>query len=139
LRELAGIIEEAAQAAPQDIRWPKLLARLYLKASDDERLSDVLKKLAHNDPDNSIVRKKLAQLALAADDFTAAELWAQAACQSDLWDAAAHRFWGEALAGQKKYAAAIHELEVALQLDPDDGEAKDALADARQFAENASP
>lgn len=137
LQELAGQIALAAKAAPYDVRWPKLLARVCLKSGDDARLADALKTLARSDPDNALVRKKLAQLALAKHDFTAAENWAKEACQADLWDAEGHRFWGQALVGQQKFAAAIQELEVAIQLDPDNKQAKDGLDEARRLAENA--
>jgi len=127
LGELAAESERAAAAQPHDLRWFKLLARLYLKSGDDANLANVLKKLAENDPDNLLVRKKLAQLALAAGDFVGAERWARQAIQADLWDAVAHRFWGLALAGQERREAAVEELKVALQLDPDDMEARQAL------------
>ena len=139
LKELVVECEAAAQLEPHDVRWPKLLVRLYLKSGEETHLVEVLKKLAHSDPDNSLVRKKLAQLALAASDFAAAAYWAQEASQADLWDAEAHRYWGQALAGQKQYAAAMEELEVALRLDPDNVEAKDALASARRLVEKAAP
>ncbi|HEV3341930.1 MAG TPA: tetratricopeptide repeat protein [Pirellulales bacterium] len=130
LNDLARSCEQAAAWQPHDMRWPKLLARLYLKAGDDGSLAKSLKKLAENDPDNFLVRKKLAQLALAAGDFAEVEHWARQACQADLWDFEAHRIWGQGLAGQEKYPAAVEELEVALQLEPDDADARYALASA---------
>jgi tetratricopeptide (TPR) repeat protein len=136
LKQLADECAAARELEPYDVRWPKLLARIYLKAGDDARLAEVLKKLADSDPDSPLVRKKLAQLALAAKDFAEAERWARDACQADLWDAESHRFWGQAQAGQEKYTAAIEELQVALRLDPDNAEAKEALASARKHAEN---
>ncbi|HVX11836.1 MAG TPA: tetratricopeptide repeat protein [Pirellulales bacterium] len=138
-QELAAACEAVAKLAPHDVRWIKLLARLYLQNGDNERLLAVLKKLAHNDPDNLLVRKKLAQMALTADDFVEAERWARDASQTDLWDAESHRLWGQALAGQKKYAAAIEELEVALRLDSDNAPARDALASVRRLAEKPAP
>jgi Tfp pilus assembly protein PilF len=143
LHVLADQISQAARTQPHDARWPKLLARVCLKSGDDARLAEALKVLAAIDPDSAVVRKKLAQLALQAHDFSQARQWAKAACQADLWDAEAHRFWGQALSGQKQFAAAIEELEVAIQLDPGDQQAKDSLAHARQLArqllENAKP
>jgi len=130
MTELARAIELAAEHEPYDVRWLKLLARLYVLTGDDALLANVLKKLAGHDPDNFLVRKKLAQLALAAGDFAEAERWAREANHADLWDAETHRFWGMALAGQKKYSAAIEELEVALRFDSDDAEARYALANA---------
>lgn len=127
LRALAAADELAAAAQPQDVRWLKLLVRIHLKSGDDAKLADVLKKLAANDPDNLLVRKKLAQLSLAAGDFAAAEHWAREATHADLWDAEAHRFWGVALAGRQQRERAAEELKVALQLDPDDAEARRAL------------
>lgn len=139
LQELGVRIARAANAEPHDVRWPKLLARVCMKSGDTARLAEALKALARIDPDNALVRKKLAQLALAAHDFHEAQQWAKAACQADLWDAEAHRFWGQALVGRQQYPAAIKELEVAVRLDPDDHEAKDSLAHARQLAEDAAP
>lgn len=130
LAELATASELAAELEPYDVRWLKLLARIYLTAGNDAPLIKVLKRLADNDPDNCLVRKKLAQLALAANDFAEAEHWARQANQADLWDAEAHRIGGLALSGQQKYPAAIEELEVALQLEPEDADTRFALANA---------
>jgi cellulose synthase operon protein C len=130
LTELARASEMAAEQEPHEMRWQKLLARLYVSTGDDARLADVLKKLAANDPDNLLVRKKLAQLALAANNFDEAERWARESNQADLWDGEAHRFWGQALSGQKKYSAAIEEFEVALRFNSEDAEARYALAEA---------
>lgn len=130
LAELATVSEMAAAAQPEDVRWFKLLTQLYLKSGDDTNLAKSLKKLAESDPDNVLVRKKLAQLSMAADDFAEAERWSREACQADLWDAQSHRTWGQALAGQKKFVAAIDELEVAVQLDTDDADARYDLASA---------
>ncbi|HWB12135.1 MAG TPA: tetratricopeptide repeat protein [Pirellulales bacterium] len=132
LNDLARAGELGAVSHPHDVRWYKLLARLYLKSGDEAGLTKSLKKLAENDPDNFLVRKKLAQLALDAGDFAQAERWAREACQTDLWDLETHRIRGKALAGQEKYPAAIEELEVALQLEPDDAEARYSLARAYQ-------
>jgi Tfp pilus assembly protein PilF len=139
LKELAIECAAGAELDPHDVRWAKLLARLYLKTGDDARLVEMLKKLADSDPDNLLVRKKLAQTALAACDFAEAEHWSQEASQADLWDAEAHRVWGQALTGQKKYTAAMEELQVAVHLDPDNAEARDALANARELAEKVAP
>ena len=132
LTELATVGELAAALEPHDVRWFKLLARIYLTAGEGKPLAKVLKKLAEHDPDNLLVRKKLAQLALAANDFVEAEHWACEANQADLWDAETHRIAGLALSRLGKHAAAIEELEVAVQLDPDD-------ADARKLLEKLAP
>ena len=137
LLELAADVELAAAGRPHDLRWPKLLARLYLKVSDDDELADVLKKLAANDPDNLLVRKKLAQMSLAAGDFAEAERWAREATHADLWDAEAHRFWAMALAGQQQRERATEEWKVALQLNPGDEEARRALESSTP--ENTAP
>lgn len=139
LKQLADECTAASELQPYDVRWPKLLVKIYLKAGDDTHLREVLKKLANRDPDGPLVRKKLAQMALAVKEFAEAEHWAHEACQADLWDAESHCFWGEALAGQERYAAAIDELQVALRLDPDNTAAKEALASARQHVETLAP
>lgn len=127
LAELAAADELAAAAQPHDARWLKLLVRIYLKSGDDAKLAETLKKLAANDPDNLVVRKKLAQMLLAAGEVVEAERWAREATHADLWDAEAHRFWGLALIGRQQPERAAEELKVALQLDPDDVEARRAL------------
>ena len=51
------------------MQWLQALARLYLKSGKDQKLFDVLARLADRDADDLPMRKKLAQLALRAKGF----------------------------------------------------------------------
>ena len=102
---------------PADDRWLKGLARIYLTKQDNERLSPVLAELAVKDAENLTMRKKLAQLSLAAKDYDAALRWASEAMHLNLRDAAAHALRGSASLGLKKPAIAEREFKVAISLD----------------------
>jgi Flp pilus assembly protein TadD len=86
--------------------------------------------MAQWDGDDLITRQKLAQLALAAKDYPAAQRWATEAIQIDVLDVEMHRLLGESLAEQNKYDQAIKEFEVAIQLKPRQLHLRFALADA---------
>lgn len=115
---------------PQDDQWSKALARVYLKSGNEEKLFDVLAQLADGDPDNIVMRKKLAQIALKAKHFDAAEHWATEALYVDVQDADAHRMLAEALVGRKEYASAAPEYETAVELEPTSRAMQFELADA---------
>lgn len=102
---------------PADDRWLKGLARIYLLRQDNDKLQPVLAELAAKDADNLAMRKKLAQLTLAAGDHAAAFRWASEAMYLQLRDAAAHALRGSAALGLQKPELAARELQVALSLD----------------------
>jgi tetratricopeptide (TPR) repeat protein len=124
------LYELGAKKFPQDVQWVQALARLYLKSGKDQKLFDVLARLADRDADDLPMRKKLAQLALRAKDFAAATHWAQQALYIDVQDVETHRMYAEALVGRKDYPAAVAEYETAVQLEPKTGSLQLALADA---------
>ena len=101
-----------------DLKWTKALASVYLKSGDEAKLIGVLTKLAEADSDEVAIRKKLAQLALAAEDFKAAARWANQAIHVDVMDVRLHRMLAEALTGLDKPAAAVVEWETAVELAP---------------------
>jgi tetratricopeptide (TPR) repeat protein len=103
---------------PRD-KWLKPLAKLYLKSGQEKELAGVLEELAAVDYDNATLRKKLAQLAIAREDWTAAEHWAKDALFIDLGDAALHAQLAEARVNQKKHSGAIEEYAAAIELKPD--------------------
>lgn len=102
---------------PTDDRWLKGLARIYLTKQDNERLTPVLAELAVKDAENLTMRKKLAQLSLAAKDYEAAFRWASEAMHLNLRDASSHALRGSAALGLKKPTVAERELQVAISLD----------------------
>ena len=142
LKYKAGLFDEAAELYelgrtkfPADGSWTKLLARVYLKAEDDERLRPLLAEMAALDSDNLTSRKKLAGLALAAGDYEAVRRWATDVIQIDVQDVFGHQTLAAALVELKKYDSAIAEYEVAVELAPRQLQLRFALADACVQAE----
>jgi tetratricopeptide (TPR) repeat protein len=136
-QDLAGaekLYELGHKAYPNDSRWPKALAGLYLKTGETEKLSRLLVDLAALDADDLPVRKKLARLALDRKDFLAAENWANQALHVNVLDQETHRMLADALLGQRKWLPAAEELKVAIRLQSTDLEARLALAKALQAA-----
>lgn len=105
------------KAFPADDRWLKGLARIYLTNKDDAKLAPILAELAAKDSDNLNMRKKLAQLSLAAKDSAAAYRWASEAMHLNLRDATAHALRGSAALALAKHELAARELKVAISLD----------------------
>lgn len=142
--EAAELYELAALRQPHELKWPKLLARLYLGRGDERdatteaKLAAVLERLATAEPDDFIVRKKLVQLALAREDFAAAARWAEQANQIDVMDADIHRLWAEALARQDEPLAAAGEYEAALRIGGANSEMRLALARAYAAADQSA-
>jgi cellulose synthase operon protein C len=134
--EAAALYELAALRQPHELMWLKLLARLYLAeggkggAESDAKLTAVLTRLATSEPDDFIVRKKLAQLSYARDDFAETAHWAEQANQIDVMDADIHRLWADALAHQGEPADAAAEYDAVVRLKGSDVEARLSLARA---------
>lgn len=128
-QEAARIYRLAVDRDPENPRWRKLLARVYLVAGQKDPLRDELTKLAELDADDFTVRKKLAQMALQAEDLPAASHWGRQALEIDVQDAEVHALLGQVLAGQKLLADSIEEYEVALELVPANHGWQLALAD----------
>ena len=115
----ADLYQLGLQREPHSAKWLKALAAVYLKSGQDEKLADVLAKLAAIDPDDLPVRKKLAQLAVANRDWPAAARWALEGLYIQVVDADLHRYRAEALAGQGDPLAAADEYAAAVELDPE--------------------
>lgn len=117
--EAVRLYSLAAAREPHNIQWLKSLAGVYLKTQDNERLAEVLVKLAQADADDVLVRKKLAQLAVDARRWDDARRWASEVLYIDVQDAQAHAQLGQALNALAQHARAAEEFEMAVQLDPD--------------------
>jgi tetratricopeptide (TPR) repeat protein len=117
----------AAKHDPQNNVWRKALARVYLLSGNEEKLSGVLAELAQQDSDDFTVCKKLAQLALAEQDYAATVKWANQAIQIDVLDADAH--WMLAQAHQKlgQSKEARRALNTVLEIDLNYPGAKELL------------
>jgi len=136
--EAAALYQLGAVHEPSNSQWIKSLARVYLTAGNDDKLREVLPKLADLDADDFVVRKKLAQLGESAKDPAATIRWAREAIHIDVMDAEIHEMLAAALALTKDSVAAAEEYEVAVKLEPKDLDLRLALAqtyiDAKQPA-----
>jgi tetratricopeptide (TPR) repeat protein len=127
--EAEKLYELGNRSFPQDSKWLRALAGLYLKSGDVEKLAPRLEELAARDADEVLFRKKLAQIALAREDYEKAGLWAAKANQINVLDGEIHELWAAAHVGKGKLAEAIAEYETALRLRPRKAETYLALAD----------
>ncbi len=99
------------------IKKLKAEARAALESGGDEKLFAALERLAALDPDDLVMRKKLAQLSLKKKDFAAATRWAKECLYIDVQDSDSHRTLADALAARQEYAAAAKERETAAKLE----------------------
>jgi FimV-like protein len=103
---------------PHADKWLKALAQVYVVTKDAKKLEPVLTKLAGLDADSLAIRKKLADLAMARDDFNSALSWAKQALHIDVMDAEVHATLGKAMARLKQKPEAAEHLEDAIRLNP---------------------
>ncbi|MBN8628398.1 MAG: tetratricopeptide repeat protein [Planctomycetes bacterium] len=120
---------------PFEAKWKKALAKTYLITGEAPKLAVALEQLAVADADDGVLRKKLAQMALDADDYITARRWGTEAIYCDVEDAMAHRLTAEACVGLKDFAAAVQEYEAAVTLEPDDAELWSGLLTAAENPE----
>jgi cellulose synthase operon protein C len=85
-----------ADRFPLDANWLKSLSRVFLKSSDQHKLSRTLAELVERDPENPLLYKKLLELALDAGDYQQAVRWAQIGLEIDVMDADFHTGMAEA-------------------------------------------
>ncbi|MBC7851948.1 MAG: tetratricopeptide repeat protein [Pirellulaceae bacterium] len=115
---------------PASDRWARGLARIYWQEERNEKLLPVLTKLANLEPDNLPLRKKPAQLALAAKDFRQARNWATQIIHLDLQDAEGHALLAAAAVGMKEFGVASEEYKTALNLSENHNDWRLGLAEA---------
>lgn len=86
--------------------WSKGLVAAYVKLKQDDKLKTLLESMAKLDGDDPTVRKKLASMALEAEDWANAKRWAMEAVQIDVKDVAVHEMLAQAFEklGDKKRA-----------------------------------
>jgi tetratricopeptide (TPR) repeat protein len=83
-------------------------------------------------PDFTEAHENLARALRELSRDDEADRHLELARRSDPNTAKRYLYWGRALVGEGRYRAAIPELQKALQVDPEDEEAKDLLATARR-------
>jgi len=115
---------------PANDRWAKGLVRIHLHNEENMKLQPVLAKLANLEPDSVMLRKKLAELAMAAKEFTQARSWATQIIHLDLQDAEGHALLAGAAMGMKEHGIASEEYKTALQLAENHNDWRLGLAEA---------
>lgn len=125
LRVKQGKIDDAlkyyqlgAKNEPGTLDWQESILRIYLLKKDDDALSKLIPKLSaqkHHDP---LLRKKMAEILLARNQWDDAIRWAYEAIGIRVTDADAHALLGQAYRGKEDFALAAREFEVAGQLQP---------------------
>ncbi|MBN1908256.1 MAG: tetratricopeptide repeat protein [Pirellulales bacterium] len=115
---------------PNNPKWLRSLARVHLKAGDEDALYAVLTQLAEAGDEDVKVLKKLVRLASARGDHEVAGRWAKAGVRLDVLDADLHEAFAKASAERHNDATAIREYEAVVALRPKAAEPRLALARA---------
>ena len=116
----ADLYDLGRKKFPNNAGWLKGLARAYSKVGDENKLKTTLKELSRLDADNIGVRKKLAEMELAAENYAAALAHSKSALHIDVLDPDIHRMLAGAYLGLKQYTKVIEECQVSLELKPND-------------------
>jgi tetratricopeptide (TPR) repeat protein len=135
----AELYDLGVQQFPLEDKFWKGLTVTYLARKtdgDDDLLRPILEELSEREAENTGVRRKLAQIALARNDFEDAHDWAREVLFVDLEDADAHAMLGRALWGLGKSEQSRREFELALEYDGSQETAHLGLARIEQSAGN---
>lgn len=128
--EAAELYELMAKQQPHAIEWPKALARVYLLSKQEDKLAATLERLALADPDDLLLRKKLAQLALRREAWDEARRWSTEAIWIDVHDQVAHQQLADAYTGLKNRAEVVFQYETLVRLAAKDAQMWYKLAEA---------
>ncbi|MFP6610866.1 MAG: tetratricopeptide repeat protein [Pirellulales bacterium] len=128
--EAAELYELGRDKFSANDKWIKLLARVYIKSGESGKLTPILTSMAEADADDLTVRKKLSQIAVAAEDYAAAAKWSNQALQIDVLDFDTHLTLAQVAVEMKEYDQAIKEYDIAIELKPKQLGLRFALADA---------
>lgn len=132
--EAARLYQVAHDKQPYRKKWVEGLAKMYLKLDDEEKLEPVLETLSSMDPDNALVRQKLAQIAMGRKDWKRAADWARRTMHITVKPPEVHRILAQASFELGDFPTAVREYEVIEQLAPDSLVDAIALAKAYQSA-----
>jgi tetratricopeptide (TPR) repeat protein len=101
--EAAKTLEQARAGNPNDPNWLIELAKLYKNNPGDEgKLADIFKEIVKHDPDDIVIRRKLARTLLDQGKLADAEIYARQVLEIDVLDADGQNMLLEALMGQNK-------------------------------------
>ncbi|HTN00705.1 MAG TPA: tetratricopeptide repeat protein [Planctomycetaceae bacterium] len=112
------LCELGQQKFPRYPDWWRGRAAIALELKDRAGLKTALQSLLPLEPDDPIIRLKLAEFALAEGDARAARAYARDSLLIDVLDAETHRVLAEAAVQLKDHRRAVQEYETALELKP---------------------
>jgi Tfp pilus assembly protein PilF len=116
LDEAEQLYELARKDDPHHTKWIASLARVHLRQKNTAKFLSDLAMIAANDADDIAVRKALAERHLSVGNSAEAERWAGECLHIDVYDPTVHVLLADALSAGSKFAAAIDEYKVALEL-----------------------
>jgi tetratricopeptide (TPR) repeat protein len=116
LDEAERLYELARKDDPFHTKWIAGLARVHLRQKKTDRFLEDLAMIADNDADDLAVRKALAERTLAAGRGDEAAKWATECLHIDVYDPASHVLLADAEAARNRFAPAVEEYKVAIEL-----------------------
>ena len=136
LKKASELYQLGVAAFPREQRWLRSLAAIQLKNDERGQLMLTLQQLAQIDPDSRTIRKKLAQLALAEEDFESAIVWGQQATYIDCQDGMAHLLVANARHGAGQHRLAVRSALRAVRLEPNKTEWRWRLVELAKVAQD---
>lgn len=102
----AKTFERCRQLEPFEPAWLGLLAKVYLKTENKDKMYEIFQEVAKIDPDDLLVRSKLAKHFLEANNMAEAERYAKMGLEIDVLDRDCQTCLLQALEAQGKNAEA---------------------------------
>ncbi len=102
----AKTFERCRKLEPFEPAWLGLLAKCYLKTENKEKMIEIFQEVAKSDPDDLLVRRKLAKHFIDANDMAQAERYAKMGLEIDVLDRDCQTYVLQALEAQGKNAEA---------------------------------
>lgn len=92
----AQLFAAARKRHPHSSGWLKMHAAALIKAGDGPAAGPLLEQIAESDPDDALAAKRLAELAIEEEDFSAVRRWCLRALHVTPGDAQLHRWLAQA-------------------------------------------
>jgi tetratricopeptide (TPR) repeat protein len=102
----AKTFERCRQLEPFEPSWLGQLAKVYLKTENKEKMIELFQEVAKTEPDDLLVRSKLAKHFLDANNLPEAERYGRMGLEIDVLDRDCQTYLLQALEGQGKNAEA---------------------------------
>ena len=109
---------QGAAAQPENEKWQQALLRVYIASGNEEKMLEMLPKLAKMKHHDLLLRKKLADIYLQRQDWNNVVLWANETIEIDVTDVETHVMLAKAHEALKQWHEAGREYEAAMRLNP---------------------